>query len=224
MTVGGSTSLDRAVVLGNSAGTTVRLNFTGAVTVFNDIPPERAVFKGPDGTYIDAGNSRIANTGTPTAAADATPKSYVDGKHAAFSAYRSANQVISPSISTIIQFDLEAADTAGAFDTTGNIGRFTAKSPGQYAFIGAATFTNCSTGTLAAIDLYLNGLMAYRLDRRNAQQAASLAVAGSAILTLNGTTDYVDLRVWHGEATLGSLAVQGASAGAYTFFHGFKVA
>lgn len=49
-TSGAPNTLTRTTVLGNSSGSTSRLNFTGTTTVYNDIPAERAL-------YADANNA-----------------------------------------------------------------------------------------------------------------------------------------------------------------------
>ncbi|HEY0185685.1 MAG TPA: hypothetical protein VGC09_23020, partial [Rhodopila sp.] len=55
-------TLTRGTVLGNSAGTTARLNFTGATKVFNDIPAERSVYA--DGTgAVTIGSSSFNGSG-----------------------------------------------------------------------------------------------------------------------------------------------------------------
>jgi hypothetical protein len=48
-TAGPPAKLSRTTVLDNSQGNTARLNFVGAVTVYNDLPAERAVFIGSNG-------------------------------------------------------------------------------------------------------------------------------------------------------------------------------
>jgi hypothetical protein len=49
VTSGNPNVLARTTVLGNSLGTTARLNFTGAVRVYNAMPAERAIWKGDTG-------------------------------------------------------------------------------------------------------------------------------------------------------------------------------
>lgn len=52
---GSPNTLSRTTVLGNSAGTTARINFTGAVNVYNEVPAERVA-------YLDAsGILQLAN-------------------------------------------------------------------------------------------------------------------------------------------------------------------
>lgn len=48
VTAGSPNTLARTTVISNSAGNTSRLNFTGAVQVFNVLPAERAVYLAPD--------------------------------------------------------------------------------------------------------------------------------------------------------------------------------
>lgn len=47
VTVGPPTVFERTTVIGNSDGTTTRLNFTGSVRVYNEVPAERVVYSQP---------------------------------------------------------------------------------------------------------------------------------------------------------------------------------
>lgn len=52
LTIGSPNTLSRDTVLGNTAGTTSRLNFAGAVRVFNEIPSGRAVVVDNSGVAV----------------------------------------------------------------------------------------------------------------------------------------------------------------------------
>lgn len=56
LTHGSPDTLSRSTVLGNSLGTTTRLNFSGACRVYNEVPAERSVFISSNGLpNLDAG-------------------------------------------------------------------------------------------------------------------------------------------------------------------------
>lgn len=139
----------------------------------------------------------------------------------AFSLWRSGNQTVAANLTTIITFDTKAFDTEGWADVTGFIGRVTPRDPGRYCFNASCNFAQCSAATYAALDLYLNGAMVHRLAAAAAPSTDRLTLSGSAVIQLNGATDYVDVRVWHNDVA--SRPIQGGSAAQYLYFHGFKV-
>lgn len=84
VTPGTPDQLTSRTCIGNSNGTTSRLNFTGSVTIFNGLPAENAIYRNSsrvvllDGslTITDTGNSNGANL-TMTGNGVTTPSKYI---------------------------------------------------------------------------------------------------------------------------------------------------
>ena len=112
---------------------------------------------------------------TITVAATAAP---------AFSAYQSSGQTLSAATFTKIQFQTEEFDTANAFDSTTNY-RFTPQVAGYYQVSGAISN---NTGTQTVITIYKNGA-----DFKRGNNGSLFGDSVSALVYLNGSTDYVEL-------------------------------
>lgn len=72
-TAGASNQLSRATVYGNSANTTARLNFTGAVDVYNALPGEVASYLGSDWGGTAGGSANALTVSLPLAPAFRVP-------------------------------------------------------------------------------------------------------------------------------------------------------
>jgi hypothetical protein len=139
----------------------------------------------------------------------------VSGNMPAFSVYRSSNQSISNSTYTKVQFNTEEFDTASAFDSTTNY-RFTPQVAGYYqlnALINAGGSSPVSTAS--AIAIYKNGSV-YKYGVYT--QATGSNVSVSALVYLNGSTDYVEV---YGYLVSVGAAFQGGSTD--TWFNGSLV-
>ena len=137
------------------------------------------------GTMTLAGPS--TNSNQTITIPDATGTMMVSGNMPAFSVYRTTSeQSITSGVYTKIQFNAEEFDTANCFDSTTNY-RFTPNVAGYYLITGAMT-SNGATITQAVISIYKNGTEYKRLQYspNNAQ------ISGSALVYLNGTTDYIE--------------------------------
>lgn len=132
----------------------------------------------------------------------------VSGTGPAFSAFRSSQQTVSNSTWTKIQFDSEEFDTASCYDNITNY-RFTPNVAGYYQCNWMIQFDN-TVGTLILTVLYKNGLAAKRGD---AITGGSYSAGGSALVYLNGSTDYVEAYIY--QASGGNRATD---IGASTFF------
>ena len=60
VTAGTPDTLSRDTVLHNSLGTTAKINFTGSVNLYSDVPAERVICASPDGGSVYMGN-RVLN-------------------------------------------------------------------------------------------------------------------------------------------------------------------
>jgi len=129
----------------------------------------------------------------------------------AFSVKLSANQTIATYAAVKIAFDTVNYDTNSNFDTANN--RFTPTVAGYYMISGGVGF-NVSVGGRVFLSIYKNGGEAFRLI--DATPTTWYSIGGSALVYLNGSTDYVELDVYCG--TGASQVVDKAAA--LTFFTG----
>ena len=138
-------------------------------------------------------------SGTITLGASGETVSFASGvtglNYPAFEAYLSANQSISDSTDTKIQYDTEALDTDNCYDNTTNY-RFTPNVSGKYFVYGGIRMQSSSGGSLAVVytKIYKNG-SAYRQSLADPvdNQGNSFSPTVSATMIMNGTTDYVEL-------------------------------
>ena len=101
-----------------------------------------------------------------------------------FSAYANATQSITAATWTKINFGIKEFDTTNAFDNVTNM-RYTPLVAGYYQV--SATFSTVSATLYVA--LQKNGALSHILGNSN----ATVVVAGSALVFLNGTTDYIEI-------------------------------
>jgi hypothetical protein len=127
-------------------------------------------------TSAVSGTLPLANGGTATTGAPA------------FSATRSSNQSVSSGTWTKIQLNVEEFDTANCFDSTTNY-RFTPTVAGYYET--NARFGIALTDTRLICSVYKNGTEFKRgLDAGSALMGGATV---SALIYLNGSTDYIEM-------------------------------
>jgi len=105
-----------------------------------------------------------------------------------FSAYQSSSQSISSGVSTKVQLQSKEWDTNSCFDATTNY-RFTPTVAGYYQISAGINFTTLATSITFA-SIFKNGVEYKRLTQT---YSSVYGIEGSAIVYLNGTTDYVEL-------------------------------
>jgi hypothetical protein len=119
----------------------------------------------------------------------------------AFSAYQSVSQSIPNATLTKVQFGSEEYDFGNNFDSTTNY-RFTPDVAGLYMVCGAVHFlTDVAASRLT---IYKNGVE----HKRGLQAGGSESVPGAvgcALVSLNGSTDYVELYVYQSSGGAASL-------------------
>ena len=118
----------------------------------------------------------------------ATGEVMVSGNMPAFSAFQSSAQSITGSY-TKVQCQTEEFDTANCYDNTTNF-RFTPNVAGYYQVSGC--WTAGSVASNLGIAIYKNGS---DFKRGVNEQANAAVVNVSALIYLNGSTDYVELYV-----------------------------
>jgi len=137
-----------------------------------------------------------SGTGNLVTVPSVTGTAMVSGNMPAFSVYRSGNQSISSSVFTKMQFNAEEWDTANCFDTTNN--RFTPNVAGYYQISASVSWS--FTSGLSFPVIYKNNA-AWKYG--NLQPATSAGCIGNltAMVYLNGTTDYIELFVYQTNGT-----------------------
>jgi len=145
----------------------------------------------------------VAGTNTATLPA-ATGTVMVSGNMPAFSAYQSSAQTLSTGVMTKLQFQTKEFDTASAFDSTTNY-RFTPLVAGYYQVSGLLS-PNASA-TVVRVEIYKNGSTIKRLFAGGT--ASTTGNGGSALVFLNGSTDYVEL---YGSFAVGQAATASIEA------------
>jgi hypothetical protein len=108
----------------------------------------------------------------------------------AFSAYQSVSQTLSSGTFTKIQLQAEEFDTASCFDSTTNY-RFTPTVAGYYQITGGVGINVGSGGGI--VEIYKNGTRYKRGVATSAVGGITLHIEASALVYMNGSTDYVEL-------------------------------
>jgi hypothetical protein len=143
-----------------------------------------------------------------------TTASTFGGTGPAFYVYRTANQSISASTNTKIQFNTEEFDTANCFDSTTNY-RFTPNVAGYYQINGCGGFIS-SASNIFYLQLWKNGSTYARGSQIPFNSNGTLSIF-SNLVYLNGSTDYVEMYVLQ-QSTVSENLVGNQ---AYCYFSGF---
>jgi hypothetical protein len=154
---------------------------------------------------------QVLTATSSTAATWQTPA--VGGTYPKFSVYRNTAQAIAAGTDVTIGFDAEEFDTNNNYDTT--TFRFTPTVSGTY-LVGAITSATSATGTL---DLFLfkNGSYFKTLCQTRPTTANNMEANGTALVSMNGTTDYLTIVVSTSVATSLNIGLD------ETYFYGFRV-
>jgi hypothetical protein len=129
----------------------------------------------------------VAGTNTVTLPA-AAGTVMVSGNMPAFNAYNSNQQSISSGVFTKLQFNTEVFDTNSNYDNATNY-RFTPTVAGYYQF--SWYFLPSSSTTSSICRLYKNGSFLYNPFAGNG--LVNSLSGGSAVVYMNGSTDYVEV-------------------------------
>lgn len=166
-----------------SAGDLVTTESFYVSSVLNAIP---ATAGSVASTYL-AGGAALANIGS-----GGLTQTYVGtnvgATGPAFSAYGTTVQTLTTATATKITLSNKSFDTNNNFDATTNY-RFTPTVAGYYLFIGSLAFVNANA--FNQVTLYKNG--AFTAVSANGGGTVLGVVTVSAILYMNGSTDYVEL-------------------------------
>ena len=133
----------------------------------------------------------------------------------AFSVYATANTAMSPGVFTKVPYNTEVFDTNSCFDSATNY-RFTPTVAGYYQSTGYVTFTTPQGTTETSVTIFKNGAAFKQLVDA---VSSAYTYGGSALMYLNGSTDYIELYAYTNNAstrTINSNAV-------YTYFQAAMV-
>jgi hypothetical protein len=115
----------------------------------------------------------------------------VAGTGPAFSAYLSSVQTVSNATFTKIQVNVEEFDTNSNYDSTTNY-RFTPTVAGYYQFACNINWNFPGAGLIGLSSLYKNGSELKR-GGQLISNGTNVQASGSALIYMNGSTDYVEL-------------------------------
>jgi hypothetical protein len=161
-----------------------------------------------DITAVTAGTG-LTGGGTSGAVTLSLDTTAVQGP--AFRAFRSGtNQTFTAATWTKVQLISESYDTANCFDPTTNY-RFTPNKAGYYQFNASIWMDRGASGNIYAA-FYLNGNEVSMWNNMNGVAFSTVAVPGSDLIYLNGTTDYIELYIYDSNATSRTVNASGGSA------------
>ena len=155
-----------------------------------------------------------ASSITTTSIADSavTPVKTTGGP--AFSAYQSSAQTLTASTANKVQLQSEEFDTANCFDSTTNY-RFTPNVAGYYQ-VSFAVRSDAASLTALHTYVYKNGVIFKGAQFTNSGLSAFMS-SSSALIYLNGSTDYIELWCYSG------LAVTLAASLSNTYFQAILI-
>ena len=139
----------------------------------------------------------------------------------AFQARLSGTQSISNGATTKINFDTEDFDTDSCYDNSSNY-RFTPNVAGKY-YISVNISNDTSSGNHIQTHarIYKNGSdYGYRMINMSGNPGEAVAVKMDAIITLNGSSDYVEAYAYSSYNDNGNGQIQAAKR---SMFFGYKI-
>lgn len=150
----------------------------------------------PDGTL----RIGVGNADSPTEVGQFNANGYKPATAPAFSAYPTAQQTVTSSVSTVVVLDAEEFDTASRFNNTGStVGGIPAYSfmpnvAGYYMFSTTVSNEVSVSSVRFIVITQKNGTGGDRVF--DYQNTGTFVAPGTILYYLNGTTDYVTLQVY----------------------------
>lgn len=163
----------------------LKLNSSGGGSVTLDVPVTASAFN----VVVPANAGTVVTTGSTAAVTQGMLASNVAGNGPAFSAYQSTGTSCAFNANTKVIFQLEEYDTANCFDPSTS--RFTPNVAGYY-IVSAYTYFNSTVAAQTMI--YKNGSQTAGKIVNFPQNGNS--IGGSALIYMNGTTDYLEVYVY----------------------------
>ncbi len=168
------------------------------------------------GTSLEIGSSgdtitipsgaTITNSGTATGFGESNTPS--------FYAYSSSSQVINSDSYTLASCETELWDTDSAYDTSNS--RFTPQVAGKYFITGMIRFNSGTDFNDNILRIYKNGTNVVQHQQSNFHYECNTV---SAIIDLNGSSDYVEIFGYHNSGG----NVSNDSGTELNFFQGYKI-
>ena len=146
----------------------------------------------------------------------------VAGTGPAFSAYGNADQTISNSTYTKVQYNVESSpgfDTNSCYDTSNY--RFTPNVAGYYLINAYTEWQGTASTALRSMNLYKNGAAVRRSQSISFATNGNTGNSFTGLVYLNGSTDYVEIYVV--QATGGNLSIYNGNGSNYNWFEGSLV-
>lgn len=115
-----------------------------------------------------------------------------------FSGYASTAQaILGSNVMTALNLDIELLDSDGGHSTVTNTSRYTPTVPGLYLVIGSVGWTASATGD-RRLQIGLNGASVIGSGvSLDPSQVVLCGMQTTALVTMNGTTDYVEVMAAH---------------------------
>lgn len=107
--------------------------------------------------------------------------------------YETASQNLADATAVAITFTLEDFDTHSFHSTSSNTSRVTPTVAGYYRFRGTVAFGAQATPVFSDAWIRKNGATDLPGAGRAAGQTSAFCVAAEAIVSMNGSTDYIEL-------------------------------
>lgn len=191
----------------NTGAVTLNVNSVGAVAVTKN-----------DGTALGVGFLQTGSIVEVLYTGSAFVVISASGPAPVFSAYLSGTQSVNSSTTpTLISLDAEEFDTNSTFNT--GTYRHVPNIAGYYQYTGRVHFVSAASGLCGAA-LWKNGA-SFKLGQYvPLNSGSSMGCVAAALIYMNGTTDYVDLR---GFQTSGGAINVGASNAFNTYLQGVLV-
>ena len=142
----------------------------------------------------------------------------------AFEADLSANQTVTDATDTKVQFNRESFDTDNCYDNSTNY-RFTPNVAGKYfVYSSALIIADADTRlTATSLKIYKNGTETHEiLTQFFVNYIKKHTPLISAILDMNGTTDYIEIYGYNNVST-GTAQFQGTSTRSQSVFGAYRI-
>ena len=137
-----------------------------------------------------------------TADDDVPNKKYVDDGGPSFRVYRSSTQSIGNDANVKIEFNAEDWDSDADFDSTTNY-RFTPSRAGKYTLVAGTEIINLADTARMYMMIYKNGAVEAQgpVSTNGTGSSNTIRAQVSAVVDMNGSTDYVEVFVYHGHGS-----------------------
>lgn len=213
-------------IVGIAGGGTGASTASAALTSLGAAALASPTFTGTPAAPTAAPGTSTTQIATTAFATTAVANQAALSAQPAFQAYRSTTQSLTIGAATKMQFDTKVFDTNAAYDNTTNY-RFTPQKAGKYMVRAVVSFTETTTAAsnlTAVVQVFKNGAtyLARRLDGYvGAATTIIVAPESSGIVSMNGTTDYIEAFATLSTASSGS--INGGTAPMGTYFEAFYI-